>query len=184
MSIVGCGEQRVVTGSLLSLAPSQPPLPHTPPTFNCLLNSVVSDHAFFESIDLTDFYLGTENPFPQFLKIYLDAYPDAVLSRLRLDPFVQLNRHGKRFVLFRMDKTLYGLKEAGELSNLRLVQLLSSFGFVETSTPCLFRHTSRPITFVLVVDDFGVKYQHRAESWSCVCLASTIAKPIPLPTNF
>ena len=116
----------------------------------------MSDHAFFGSIDLTDFYLGTDNPFPQFLKLYLDAYPDAVLSRLQLDPFVQLDRHGKRFVLFRMDKTLYGLKEAGKLSNLRLVQLLSSFGFVETSTPCLFRHTSRPITFVLVVDDLGV----------------------------
>ncbi len=28
-----------------------------------------------------------------------------------------------------------GLKEAGKLSNLRLVSLLSSFGFHETSTP-------------------------------------------------
>jgi hypothetical protein len=133
------------------------------PTLNCLLNSVVSDHAFFGSIDLTDFYLGTDNPFPQFLKVYLDAYPDSVVSRLRLLPFVKLDRHGKRFVLFRMDKTLYGLKEAGKLSNLRLVQLLLSYDFVETSTPCLFRHKTRPITFCLVVDDFGVKYQHRAD---------------------
>jgi hypothetical protein len=62
-----------------------------------------------------------------------------------------------------MDKTLYGLKEAGKLSNLRLVQLLLSFGFVEMSTPCLFRRTSRPITFVNVIDDFGVKYQYRAD---------------------
>ena len=156
------------------------------PTFNCLLNSVVSDHAFFGSIDLTDFYLGTDNPFPQFLKLYLDAYPDAVLSRLQLDPFVQLDRHGKRFVLFRMDKTLYGLKEAGKLSNLRLVQLLSSFGFVETSTPCLFRHTSRSITFVLVVDDFGVKYQHRADfDFLVMCLSNIYhSKAHPIAYQF
>ena len=52
---------------------------------------------------------------------------------------------------------MYGLKEAGKLSNLRVVSLLSSFGFHETTTPCLFRHVSRNISFVLVVDDFGVK---------------------------
>ncbi len=56
---------------------------------------------------------------------------------------------------------MYGLKDAGKLSNLRLLSLLSQSGFLETRTPCLFRHVSRPITFVLVVDDFGVKYQNR-----------------------
>ncbi len=94
------------------------------PTLNCLLNSVVSDHAFFGSIDLTDFYLGTHNPSPQFLKIYLADYPSSVVARLRLQPFLKLDRHGKSFVILRIDKTLYGLKEAGKLSNLRLVQLL------------------------------------------------------------
>jgi hypothetical protein len=79
MSIVGCGKQRVGTGSLLSPTLSQPPLPHTP-TFKCLLNSIVSDHAFFGSIDLTDFYLGTDNPFPQFLKIYLELMLTLTLS--------------------------------------------------------------------------------------------------------
>ena len=54
-----------------------------------------------------------------------------------------------------------GLKDAGKLSNLRLLSLLSQSGFHETRTPCLFRHVSRPITFVLVVDDFGVKYHNR-----------------------
>jgi hypothetical protein len=41
------------------------------PTVHCLLNSVVSDHAFFGTIDLTDFYLGTPSPHPQFIKIYI-----------------------------------------------------------------------------------------------------------------
>ena len=58
---------------------------------------------------------------------------------------------------------MYGLKEAGKLSNLRVVSLLSSFGFYETTTPCYFRHVSRNISFVLVVDDFGVKYHSRVD---------------------
>jgi hypothetical protein len=53
---------------------------------------------------------------------------------------------------------MYGLKEAGKLSNLRLVSLLQTFQFYQTKTPGLFRRSTRPITFVLVVDDFGVKY--------------------------
>ncbi len=51
---------------------------------------------------------------------------------------------------------MYGLKEAGKLSNLRLVSLLSSVGFLETRTPCLFRHLTRSIAFVLVDADFGI----------------------------
>jgi hypothetical protein len=56
---------------------------------------------------------------------------------------------------------MYGLKDAGKLSNLRLVSILSASGFLETATPCLFRKVSHPISFVLVVDDFGIKYQNR-----------------------
>jgi hypothetical protein len=151
------------------------------PTVHCLLNSAVSDHAFFGTIDLTDFYLGTPSPHPQFLKIYIASYSPAVLSRLRLHPFIQKDRQAKQYVLFRADKILYGLKEVGKLSNLQLVKLLLSFGFVETSTPCLFRHPTRPITFCLVVDNFGVKYTDRHDfDYLVSCLASLITlKPIP-----
>ncbi len=58
---------------------------------------------------------------------------------------------------------MYGLKEAGKLSQLRLLSHLTSHGFYETSTPCLFHYVSRPISFVLVVDDFGIKYHHRSD---------------------
>ena len=114
------------------------------------------------SVDITDYYLGTPNPNPPFIKVYTDQYPPEVLLRLRLSPFTKKDRRtGRPYVLFRADKTIYGLKESGKLSNNRLVPLLHKFGFVETPTPCLFRHLTRPITFVLVVDDFGVKYQNR-----------------------
>jgi hypothetical protein len=131
------------------------------PTLNCLLNAVVSENSYFGSVDLTDYYLGTPNPNPPFLKIFIDEYPPEVLSRLRLSPFTKTDRRtGRPYCLFRADKTIYGLKEFGKLSNDRLVSHLATYGFVETSTPCLFRHPTRSIAFILVVDDFGVKYQN------------------------
>jgi hypothetical protein len=44
------------------------------------------------SIDLTDFYLGTHNPFPQFLKIYLADYYSAKTtlgSLVEISPFLE-----------------------------------------------------------------------------------------------
>jgi hypothetical protein len=61
-----------------------------------------------------------------------------------------------------------------------------SFGFVETSTPCLFRHPTRPITFCLVVDDFGVKCTNRHDfDYLVSCLASLYhVKAHPQATRF
>ncbi len=144
------------------------------PTVNILFNSVVSDNAFFGSIDLSDFYLGTDLNPPQHIKIFTHQFSSHVLSRLNLLPFIQTNPSGKAYIVFRIDKTMYGLKGAGKLSNLRLVSLLSSFGFHQTSTPCLLKHVSRPILFVLVVDDFGVKYTNRSDFDFLVSCLSTL----------
>ncbi len=91
-----------------------------------------------------------------------------------------------KHILFRIDKTMYGLKESGNLSNMRVVTLLSSFGFHETFTPCLFRHVSRPILFVLVVDDFGVKYHNRVDFDYLVSCLTTLyhVKAHPTGTKF
>jgi hypothetical protein len=157
---------------------------------NIALNSVVSDNAFFGTADLTDFYLGTPVTLPlsqrQFIRIDIDSYSPAVLARLSLLPFIRTARNGKRFVIFRIDQTMYGLKDAGKLSNLRLVSLLSASGFLETTTPCLFRHVSRPISFVLVIDDFGIKYQNRDDyDYLISCLSRLYhVKSHPIASKF
>jgi hypothetical protein len=81
---------------------------------------------------------------------------------------------------------MYGLKEAGKLSNLRLVSLLQAFDFFQTTTPGLFRHATRPITFVLVVDDFGVKYHHPSDFAYLVSCLSTLyhVKAHPIASSF
>jgi hypothetical protein len=146
----------------------------------------VSDDASFGTIDLTGFYLGTTLPVPQFIKIYVHQFSHDVLSSLSLLPFIKIDGQGKKYILFRIDKTMYGLKESGKLSNMRVVTLLSSFGFHETSTPCLFRHVSRPILFVLGVDDFGVKYHNRVDFDYLVSCLTTLyhVKAHPTGTKF
>ena len=52
-----------------------------------------------------------------------------------------------------------GLKQAVRISNNQLKSQLAHFGFAPvTRTPALWKHATKPITFSLVVEHFGVKY--------------------------
>jgi hypothetical protein len=63
------GGDRLTVSSLVSTAVA------SHPTVNCLFNAVVSEDAHFGTVDLTDFYVGTTNPNPPFIKFFLDPYP-------------------------------------------------------------------------------------------------------------
>jgi len=63
------------------------------------------------------------------------------------------------FVFLEIRRAVSGLPQAGILANKLLRKRLKPHGYYEcTNTPGLWRHTTRPITFLLVVDNFGVKY--------------------------
>ncbi|KAL7478587.1 hypothetical protein ACHAW6_004346 [Cyclotella cf. meneghiniana] len=54
---------------------------------------------------------------------------------------------------------MYGLLQAGLLANEMLEKQLNKHGYFHSKiTPGLWKHTTCPITFTLIVDDFGVKY--------------------------
>ena len=54
---------------------------------------------------------------------------------------------------------MWGLPQAGILANKCLQRKLAPFGYSKcVNTPGLWKHETRPISFTLVVDDFGVKY--------------------------
>jgi hypothetical protein len=58
---------------------------------------------------------------------------------------------------------VWGLSQAGILANKCLHCKLAHFGYYEsTSTPGLWHHESKPITFTLVVDDLGVEFVNKA----------------------
>eukprot|EP00957_Ditylum_brightwellii_P165326 12587970-Ditylum_brightwellii.AAC.1 len=54
---------------------------------------------------------------------------------------------------------MYGLPQAGKIANTLLKQCLAIHGYCEVKhTPGLWKHDMRPVTFTLVVDDFGIKF--------------------------
>jgi hypothetical protein len=74
-----------------------------------------------------------------------------------LKDFVQ-----KDYVYVEINKTMYGLPQAGKLSNDALIPVLAKAGYHQAvHTPGLFLHESRPVKFCLTVDDFGVSYVGR-----------------------
>ena len=57
---------------------------------------------------------------------------------------------------------VWSLPQAGILANKLLQKRLLPHGYYECKhMPGLWKHTSRPISFTLVVDDFGVKYTNK-----------------------
>ncbi len=122
-------------------------------TIKLLLNSVVSEGADWATADITDFYLGTPLPRAEYMRIPMHLIP------ARIQAQHGLNSHTQKFALVEIWKGIYGLPQAGKLAQDRLILHLASAGYFPTaSTPCLFRHASRPVSFTLVVDDFGIKY--------------------------
>jgi hypothetical protein len=62
-------------------------------------------------------------------------------------------------------KGIYGLPQAGRLAQDQLTAHLALHGYRPApNTPALFRHNTRPISFVLVVDDFGIKYKTKEDA--------------------
>jgi hypothetical protein len=105
-------------------------------------------------LDIKNFYLTAALEYYKYMKIPLTLFPTWIVEQY--DP----NQHALHgFVHLEMQKAVWGLPQAGILANKCLGWKLAPFGFYEsTHTPGLWYHESRPITFTLVVDNFGVKY--------------------------
>jgi len=131
-------------------------------TIKILLNLVVSTpKAQFMSIDIKDFYLGTDLSKFQYMKIRRDQIPQRTIEYFNLsDP----SWWYKDQILVEIRKGIYGLPEAGKLAQDRLYAHLATHGFkVAPNTPGLLTHESRDIKFTLVVDDFGIYYTNQAD---------------------
>ena len=62
-------------------------------------------------------------------------------------------------VFVRISRGMYGLPHAGIIAQELLEKRLNARGYCQsTITPGFWTHEWRPISFALVVDDFGVKY--------------------------
>jgi hypothetical protein len=132
-------------------------------TVKTLLNSVISTpEAKFVTVDLKDFYLETpmEPKDCAYMRIPVSVIPDAIMLEYDLAKLVD-NKH----VCVEIRKGMYGLPQAGRLAKDRLIKFLAPHGYTPVPiTPGLWTHSTQPLAFTLVVDDFGIKYIDKADA--------------------
>jgi hypothetical protein len=129
-------------------------------TAKLLLNSVISTpNGRFMTIDLGDFYLNTDLPEPEFVRIPVSILSDRIITLYNLG-----NRIHNGHVYCRVNKGMYGLPQAGKLANDDLAKHLAPHGYIPCPiTPGLWKDTTSDLMFSLVVDDFGVRYTSKPD---------------------
>jgi hypothetical protein len=115
------------------------------------------------TIDVKDFYLNTarmpEKDFA-YMKMPMNVIPDDIKTKYELE---KLEHNGAAYI--EVSKGIYGLPQAGKLANEQLIRHLQPFGYAPVKfTPGLWKHETRNIQFLLVVDDFGVKFNNAADA--------------------
>jgi hypothetical protein len=123
-------------------------------TAKLLFNSVISTPgATFHGGDLKNFYLNTPMDRPEYMRLKFDLIPDEIVEKYNLREYVE-----DGWVYVEINLGMYGLPQAGILANKLLAKRLAKAGYYQCQyTAGLWRHVWRPITFCLVVDDFGIK---------------------------
>ena len=124
-------------------------------TVKILLNSVISTPgAKFMAIDIKDFYLNTPLERPEFIRLKMSNFPEDVIKEYKLKERVD----SKGFIYAKITKGMYGLPHAGIIAQKLLEKRLGKQGYFQSrTTPGYWKHNWRPISFSLIVDDFGVK---------------------------
>ena len=91
----------------------------------------------------------------EFLRMKIENFPDDVITQYKLKDIVE----AKGFVIIRVEKGMYGLPYACIIEQNLLEETSETHGYTQSDqTPGFWTHAIRPISFTLIVDDFGVKY--------------------------
>jgi len=125
-------------------------------TVKLLINSIISTPgAKFFTMDIKDFYLNTPMKRFEYMRLKLSDMPEDVIEHYKLRKIATPDG----FVYCEIQKGMYGLPQAGIIAQELLEERLAKHGYRQSKiTPGLWTHETRPISFSLVVDDFGVKY--------------------------
>lgn len=147
-------------------------------TIKILINSVLSTPgAKFGTGDIANFYLNNPMERFEYMRIPVRDIPPCIMKQYNLAPLVH-NGH----VMVEICKGMYGLPLAGIIANTRLLAHLATADYHPVKhTAGLFSHATRPVSFCLTVDDFGVKYvgAHHAEH-----LFTTLRKLYTITTDW
>jgi hypothetical protein len=124
-------------------------------TSKILWNSVISTlHAEYTCLDLKNFYLGTPMKEYEYMRLHISDIPEEIIKQYNLRAIADND-----WAYIEVRGGMYGLPQAGKLAHDFLQQRLANHGYAPIpSTPGLWKYKTRPVTFTLVDDDFGVKY--------------------------
>lgn len=132
-------------------------------TVKILLNKTISQtDSKWMTMDVTDMYLNTRLPLDQWEYMVLDVQdvPQEIIDTYNLNDYMS---PGDTKVYLEVMGALYGMKQAGYLAHLEILEHLANHGYTPCpNTPCLFKHHTDDIEFTLITDDFGVRYGNKA----------------------
>jgi hypothetical protein len=131
-------------------------------TFKLMINAVLSKPGHRACcIDLSDFYISHKLPEPEYMRIHSSQIPQEFMDYYDLDKMVASDG----FLYIRLKGAMFGLKQAGIISNLELIKRLAVDAYVPCKhTPGLFKHKERNLYFCLIVDDFFVDYHYKSDA--------------------
>ncbi len=123
-------------------------------------NSVLStSKAKYMCLDIGNFYLTVTLNRYEYMKMPITIFPPWIIKQYNL-----LKKVVQGYIFLQKRKAVWGLPQASILANKLLCKRLAPFGYFEClNTPSLRKRESHPISFTIIVDDFGVKYKHKED---------------------
>jgi hypothetical protein len=107
------------------------------------------------TLDVKNFYLNMPIVRYKYVRIKIDDIPNKIIAEYNLRDKVSKDGH----IYVEIQKGMYGLPQAGILAQELLEKQLNEHGYSQTkAVPDLWTHKTQPISFTLVINDFGVKY--------------------------
>jgi hypothetical protein len=124
-------------------------------------NSVISPKgAKYMRLDIKKKYLTAALDYFEYIKIPLVLFPPWIVEQYDL-----AKHHKDGWLHLEMRQAVWGLPQVGILANKKLRRKLAPFGYHKcVDTPGLWKHESQLLTFTLVVDDFGMKYENKEDA--------------------
>ncbi|KAL7474693.1 hypothetical protein ACHAW6_000657 [Cyclotella cf. meneghiniana] len=120
-----------------------------------ILNSAISTpNAKFANADISNFYLGTPLKRHEYGRVKLSDIPEEVIREYKLH-----EKAKDGWIYFCIEHGMYSLPQSGSLRHDLQEERLNAEGYYKSPLiSALWKHKTRSTQFVLVVDNFGIKY--------------------------
>jgi hypothetical protein len=128
-------------------------------TVKLMFNSVISmPNTKFMTINIKDFYFMTPMEQYEYFRVKLELFPPNIIEEYGLRNKVDADGN----VFCEVHRGMYSLLQAGIIAQDLLTKQLNKAGYRQRKfKPGYWQHDWQPISFTLVVDNFGVKYVNK-----------------------